>query len=466
MYEMNINCKKQRKVLIIAYYFPPALTGGVFRPLKFVKYLNKFAWQPVVLTAKKIPFVDYDFELLNELPSAVHVYRAPFLSPTTCARNLKNAYRSISTFSLLKLHSKYKINDDDKASHSRPCLENTSTFAKLLNTMLIPDAQLLWLPIAFLKAFYLIKRHSISMIMTTSPPNSSHVLGFILKKITRVKWIADFRDPWFSNLSGKSRSMFLAKQRLKVEKSLLKKILLLADSIINIGFGESNELKKSFPEISETKYFVITNGYDTDDFRDTFSKELSKDSFRLCHLGYLYQDSAEDFFPAINDILTEDQTIKDNLEIRFVGRIDPKYKNLIEKSDFTTTYRLYGQLPHHEALKIVLESDVLLVFLGGTLFNESEIPGKLFEYIATKKPIIAIAPKKGDTAQILKKCGLGIIIEPGQTDDYKHAIKDLYDKKMNNEIKTHVNEDFLLKFDRKQLTKRLADIMTEVIKIK
>jgi len=456
--------KKAKRVLIIAFYFPPTLTGGVFRPLKFTKYLDNFAWQPIVLTAKHLSFLYHDPELLNEISDVVRVSCAPFLSPTILARRIKKVCRACFGLRSLKSRRTTRMNINTPPIHQTNNSDTTPVLARLINSILIPEAQVLWLPFALIRALYLIRRYSISVILTTSPPNSSHLLGPILKKISQVKWIADFRDPWFGNSLEQFRSMFLPNQRLKVEKFLLKTTLSSADAIVNIGYGESNDLQRCFPDVNKNKFHVIHNGYDPEDFPQKTFNQSRNSTLTLCHLGYLYKGSADEFFNTITDLLTEEYEMRNHLKIQFIGQIDQTYESLIYRSDFRTTFKLYGQLPHSEALKVLLECDVLLVFLCG--FGKSEIPGKIFEYLATKKPVLALAPKTGDTAQILLESGLGIIVEPGQSEQLKHVLRDLYNRKLTNGITIHVNEDFLAKFDRKHLTKQLADIMGKITETK
>jgi hypothetical protein len=450
-------------VLLIAFYFPPILSGGVFRPLKYSKYLHEFGWQAIVLTAKGPSFIDYDYNLLNEVDDNVKIYRSLFVSIRIIIKKLKNIF-------ILKIKStknRKKNNVFDIHNLSKNALQNNNRkqviLLKILKTFLFPDGKIFWLPLALINSLYLIYKYSIPVIWTTSPPNTSHLVGYILKKVTRVKWIIDFRDPWFKKDEFNKDSIYLVKSRLRLEKMLLRKILKNADNIINIGYGESHDLMKLFPKINQNKFKVIHNGYDIDDFKHQQEIKDKYEKLTLCHLGYLYSESANDFFEAIDEIIMENYGKANYLKIKFVGQIDPTYKKKIESCKLKGMYELSGQVQHSTAIKEIISSDILLVFLGGEKFYKSEIPGKIFEYVAAEKLILAIAKEEGETAEILIKSGLGIIVEPKKSEKIKKIIKNLINKKFNQKLTVQPNRKYIRKFDRRYLTEKFAKILDELI---
>lgn len=455
-----------KKLLIIAFYFPPVLTGGVFRPLKFVKYLNNFGWEPIVLSASKLPFVDYDPDLLNEIPKNVMLHSVPFFSFSLLIKKIKQSFSILSKTTQVKPD----LNSVRKKYHRGNTFNNIFSWIKKrlvklgynIMFLFIPDQQILWLPLALLKAFLLIKRYRISIILTTSPPNSSHLLGLILKKITGIKWVVDFRDPWFSHWIALDKDAFFYSSRYKTEKWLEKIVVRSADQIITVSEGDRFSLQQMFPKISKNKFYVITNGYDQEDFASLDTQPILNSKFVVSHLGYLYQQTADDFFDAVESLLVENDELRKNMEIRFIGHIDESYKKRINKSNFYNNFRLVGQLKHIDGLQNIIHSDVLLVLLGGNLFDKGEIPGKIFEYMASNKVILAITPKDGDTAKILIESGLGMIVEPGDSESIKQILNQLYHEKVENGQTKKLNKDFLRRFERRNLAKELTYLLDEV----
>jgi glycosyltransferase involved in cell wall biosynthesis len=406
----------------------------------------------------KLSFLDQDNHLLSEIPAKIRVYRVPFFSPRQLYRKIKKLLRLRSGNDLASRPPLVMTSN----SNSRYSLIK-STITKLVNTLILPDIQVLWLPLALIKSLYLIKRHSIPIIFTTSPPNSTHLIGLILKKIARVHWVADFRDPWFSVWSELRDAILLPNYRKKVEELMERMVVDSADRIVSVSEGDRLDLRKKFPHINRSKFHVITNGYDPEDFSSLGTQPFLNSKFVVSHLGYLYGETADEFFAAVESVLEESEELKRNMEIRFVGRIDERYTEIISNSSFSENFCSVGQLKHKDALQNIIYSDVLLVLLGGTRFGEGEIPGKIFEYIASNKVILAITQKDGDTAKILIESGLGVIVEPGDSNSIMQILKKLYREKCERRLTREVNSDFLKQFERRTLTRKLSYILDEVL---
>ena len=419
-----------------------------------------------MLSAGKLPFVDYDKDLLNEIPRDIKIHSVPFFSLSGLRKRIKHRFPRLHNSSELES----ELSSVSRQYHRRSPLnilhwikKRLARFASNAIFLLVPDQAILWLPLAIVKAFWLIKYHGISIILTTSPPNSSHLLGLIIKKIANVKWVADFRDPWFGPWFAIDESNIFYNHRFKIEKWMEKIVISSADRIITVSKGDRINLEKIFLKIGRSKFHVITNGYDQDDFTSVDYRPISNSKFVLTHMGYLYEQSADDFFDAVESLLDENDELKKNIEIRFVGHISESYKKRITKSSFASNFSLVGQLKHRDALQNIMYSDALLVLLGGNFFHKAEIPGKIFEYLASNKIILAITQKDGDTAKILIESGLGVIVEPGDSNSIIQILKKLYREKCERRLTREVNSDFLKQFERKTLTRKLSYILDEVL---
>ena len=207
-----------KEVLIISYYFPPLGMGGVQRPAKWAKYLPEFGWKPVVITVKDIVYYAYDYSILREIEE-VPVFRTESLDP-------------------LRVSKWFRVDKNNENSGSRSKKFGV-LFRKFLNYWFIPDIRILWVPFVVIKAYKILKydKH-IKAVITTSPPNSVHVAGYILKKIFGVPWIADLRDDWLFEIETRSLTVF----HKRVNRWILRKTLKFADGIVTVSAGIAERL--------------------------------------------------------------------------------------------------------------------------------------------------------------------------------------------------------------------------------
>jgi glycosyltransferase involved in cell wall biosynthesis len=367
------------KVLIITYYWPPSGGAGVQRWFKFAKYLPEFGWEPVVLTINP-DYAAYpvtDSSLTYELPSGLEVHKT----------------KATDFFALYK-KDKSKIPTAGFASN----LDN-SFKGKLLRftrgNFFIPDPRKGWNRFAFVKACELIESSGIEHIVTTSPPHSTQLIGLKLKrKYPHIKWIADLRDPWtdiyYYDLFYPT---FISRA---IDRSYEKNVLLKSDAIITVG----NNLAKAFidkqNEIRD-KIHVISNGYDEEDFREPFPGKPER--FTITYVGTL-----SEAYP-IENVLKALSGIKQDFLLRFAGKIPADIRTDIETILGTEKTEFIPYSPHSEAVRLMKTSSILLLIIPISKQSNVITTGKVFEYIASRKPVLYIGPEDGDAAVILRNCG-------------------------------------------------------------
>lgn len=373
------------KVLIVSYYWPPSGGAGVQRWLKFSKYLPEFGWEPVILTVDPAdaayPVTDYS--LINDLPASIKVH-------TTSATNYFSIYKK----------DKSKIPSAGFANN----IDNTFK-GKLLRfirgNFFIPDPRIGWNKHALIKACELIETEGIRHIITTSPPHSTQLIGLKIKKrYPEIRWVADLRDPWTDIYYYKQFYPTLISKSidLKFEKEVLKK----ADRIITVG----NSLKILFSSKMngiEKKIEVITNGYDAEDFKEI--QIASPSRFTITYVGTL-----SGIYP-LEGFLNALYTFKEkgnDFTLRFIGTVSPEQKEIIRLKTGDSFLEFIPYVDHSEAVKFMLGTTVLLLIIPDHQSNRSIITGKLFEYIASMKPILCVGPSDGDAAEILKESGHGM----------------------------------------------------------
>ena len=407
-----------KKVLIVAYHYPPLGGGGVFRTLKFTKYLPKFGYQPYVLTVKNPMYGTKDPTLLKEIPPEVKIFRT-----------FSFEHRILRAPRLLKISLKW---------------------------FYIPDENIGWLPFAVPAGTKIIKKENIDLIYATSPLWTSLLIGFLLKKKTKKPLVIDFRDPWTDN----PFTEYPTKIHESIEIKMEEKILTHSDYIITAGDLIKNSLIKRLPFVKQ-KIEAITNGFDPDDFKNLkIRKQTNK--FRIIHVGSIYGLlTAKSFLLALKELTEEKTNLREKIEIIFVGNYGKETSILVKKFGLEDIVKLIGYVPHKKCLELMLNSQALLLLITveGPR-GEGILTGKLFEYLASRKPIIAIAPENGAAANIIKSLKAGTVISPWNTLLIKNTIFEFYEQWKEGKLSRITSN--ITKYDRRFLTQRLTQIFEKV----
>ena len=418
------------KVLIITYYWPPSGGAGVQRWLKFSKYLPESGWEPIILTVdpEYAAYPVTDFSLKGDLPPSVKVY-------STQATNYFRIYKKDKS----RIPSAGFANSIDNTFKGKMLRFVRGNF-------FLPDPRRGWNRYAIKKACELIESEGIRNVITTSPPHSTQLIGLkIKKKYPGIKWIADLRDPWTDIYYYEQFYPTIISKAidLRFEKNVLRK----TDRIITIGSSLKNIFSSKVPGITG-KIDVITNGYDDDDFNNV--KPSSPDIFTISYTGTL-----SDTYP-INGFLNALRNFKVTdkpLILRFIGTVSLKQKELILSKTKDLNVEFISYVDHTTVVKYMLETSVLLLIIPDHQSSRSIITGKIFEYIASEKPVICLGPLDGDAAEILKETGHGITFEYN-------------DSKGISEYLTTLNTDNLIKgktsskdYSRTELTKKVVSIL-------
>jgi glycosyltransferase involved in cell wall biosynthesis len=411
-----------KKVLVIAYHYPPLGGGGVFRTLKFTKYLPRFGFKPYVLTVKNSIYPTRDPTLLSEIPREVRI---------------------IETFSLE--HKLFKM-----------------PFSALKTTpkwVFIPDINIGWLPFAVCRGEQIIKKEGIDVIYATAPIYTSLLIGCLLKRKTGKPLVLDFRDPWTQNVFIK----YPTRLHKKIEEKMENLVLRTADYIITTTEPMSLKLIEKYPFI-KGKCATITNGFDSEDF-EGLTISTHREKFTITYTGYLYGlRSGRYFLIALKELVKEKKKIEEKIQVLFAGPPSKQVADLVKELELQNVVKLLGYVPHQETLKLMLNADALLLIIAPEETSNEKtgplmIPGKVFEYLGAKRPILALIPY-GVAADLIRSTKAGIIIPPKDVNSIKQAIFKLFqDWKRGGlgNIQSDVSE-----YDRKVLTEKLAQVFGQV----
>ena len=414
--------------------------GGTQRAAKFVKYLPKFGWEPVVVTVKDVHYYAHDDSLLSEIET-IPIYRTESLDP-------------------LRLIARFK--KTTKSSFQKPGTTQTKNILNTINEIIggwffIPDSKIFWLPFAIKTAFRLIRQKKIKVIYTTSPPQSVHIAGLILRLITPVKWVADFRDDWTGGESQSCPTVFHYIINRFLEKLVLKK----ADVVVGMCDHLTDVLKEKGGAI-KNKFTTIMNGYDRDDFNFVQNLPLNN-KFTITHCGSISRVSnPEPFLAAIKLLFEEFQELKEQLCIKFIGiDIYGHLKQLVEKYQLTDFIEPIQYLPHHQALEQIMKSHLLFITIIKKT-DEEIITGKIFEYLAAGKPILLISTD-GFVANTIRNLQCGKTINNHDVEGIKNAIYSYINRYQKGNMRFYKPLS-VPQFDRENLTKKLAYVFKVLTK--
>jgi len=422
-----------KKVLIITYYWPPAGGSGVQRWLKFTKYLPKYDWKPIIYTPENPYFEVKDEALLSDIHSDVEVWKTPIWEPYTL---------------------KDKLFGKGSESQSAGVISNKKTLKnKVLNwlrgNIFIPDPKVYWVKPSIKILLKKIKKEGIKYIITTGPPHSMHLIALGLKKeMPSLKWIADFRDPWSEldlldefHLSNNSR---------KKHKNLEKEVLQTADLTLTVSETWVKDLKK----LGGSRVELITNGYDAADFE---LKTKTNDKFIIGHYGLLnHLRNPKNLWKALANLCDENTEFNDKLEIHLSGNIDVEVLGEIESyTQLINKVKQLGYITHNQVLDQYNEADLLLLLLFNSKSGVGNYPGKIFEYFAAQKPILAFGPDRSDTQSLIS------VSQAGSYFTYE-------EQNIKNEIlnffygRSKIFSSNISRFSRDKLAFELSDLLNKL----
>jgi len=425
-----------KKVLIVTYYWPPAGGPGVQRWLKFAEYLPEFGIEPIVYTPENPSYPMTDNSFLDKLPKGLKVIKTRIWEP----------YRLAEFFN--PKSKEYKAGRFEK-KEKQSILSRLSVYIR--GNFFIPDARKFWVKpsVKFLSNY--LKENQVDVLITTGPPHSMHLIGLELKnEYPNLKWVADFRDPW-TQISYHSE-LKLTNHSKKKHKELERAVIKTADCVLATSFSDA----ENYSLIGADKTEVITNGYESNDFK--IEKKIQNQKFRISYSGNL--ESARnpvEFWKALKDMTDQNHEFKNQLEINFYGILSAEVEESIAENGLSKYLKKFGYVNHQSAVEGIVNSELLLL----TNFSDSKskgiIPGKLFEYLAARNPVIAIGPADGDVSRILYQTSAGKYFEHSDKEGMKAYVLEVYDEFRFGHTETELKS--IEQFSRIEITKKLAAVL-------
>lgn len=426
-----------KRVLIITYYWPPAAGAGVFRWLKFVKYLPSFGWEPVVFTPQNPESPFFDEQLLNDVPQDIEVLKQPIWEPY-------NIYRLLTG----KKNERISVGLVNKGKKKDGFLRKL--FMALRGNLLIPDPKVFWVNPSVKYLTNYLKPNPVDAVITTGPPHSMHLIGLKLHQKLNVKWIADFRDPW-TNIDFYKElklSWFANRKHHRLESKVVQN----ADVTLSI----SDQMTSEFLSLNPKQAVTITNGFDQDDLSS--STIVLDRKFSITHVGTLNNArNPECLWQVLAKLSSENPEFKSNLLIRLVGPVDYSVRQSIESLGLNENVETIDHLSHQEAIAVQQKSQILLLVVNNAPNSLGIIPGKFFEYLSTSRVVLAIGPTNGNLSKIIDETSCGIMLNYDDYNGLYAAVCKYYQQFCTNSL--NVNSSAIQQYSRKNLTQKLVNLM-------
>lgn len=450
----------KKNILVIAYFFPPLGGSGVQRTLKYVKYLNKFGYTPIVATVENGHNFSHDYNMLKEIPEEVRIYRSNSGEKLWLRKIIE---KTENTLKKLRSNKPKELNVTNVPSEVNDIETKQNIKEKLFRyleyNIYIPDSKIRWYKHA-VKSIKnkVLKENEINMIYSTSYPYTDHLIGLEIKKTTGLKWVADFRDPWVGNEFIYDR---YDNKRKEKEKNLEREVVKYADLIINVTEQYTEMYKKRYSEYAE-KFVTITNGFDKMDLEDT--TEIEEEKFVIRYTGMLTNGfSIKPLISALEELSEEDNQFSEDLKFEFTGLVIEEQLNIIKKSKIIDKININGYVEHKKAVELMKSANINLVILPNNENSKNIYTGKIFDCMLVQKPILGIMPTEGIAAEAINENDIGKAFEYNDINGIKEYIKDVYSKhKLGVSINTNAIEK-CYQFDREYLTAKLAKYFDELM---
>ena len=427
-----------QKVLIITYYWPPAGGPGVQRWLKFVKYLPDFGIQPIVYVPENPTYPIMDEGLISEVSNKAIILKKKIFEPY--------GFASIFSKNKTKKISSGIIPNQRKQSFTE------KLFLWIRGNVFIPDARVYWVKpsVKYLEKY--IEENQIDTIVTSGPPHSLHLIGMDLKEKTNVKWFADFRDPWTT--IGYHNKLKLGNSASRKHKNLESKVLNSADVIL----VTSATTKKEFEALTTKPIEVITNGFDV----EKIEKQTLDEKFSLAHIGsFLSERNPRILWKCLKELIKENADFKKDFELKLIGAVSQEVLDAITEFKLDKYLNNLGYVSHKMAVEQQRKSQVLLLVEIDSEETKSIIPGKLFEYMVSERPIIGIGPEGSDFAEIIQNTNTGVFVKYDEIKKLKSSILSYYEEYKTGKLKS--NAIGLQYYSRKNLTEKLSKLLKSQI---
>ena len=435
-----------KRVLIITYYWPPSGGSGVQRWLKMSKYLPENGWQPVIYTTENAEYPIVDLSLEKDVSPEAEVIRRPINEP----------YTFYKKFLGIKKDETVKMGFIQEKEKKKSWKSELSLWIR--GNLFIPDARCGWVKpsVKYLKNY--LKEHPVDAIISTGPPHSMHLIALKLKEATGLPWVADFRDPWTEiDYYG---DLHLTRRSDRKHHQLEHEVLTKADKVVTVAPDWARRLERLGAQDAATIY----NGFDSTDC--TPAPVLHNGKFTITYLGVLSKiQNPELLWQAMSELCQEDANFSKDLKINMIGQIDSTVVTSLSEAGLSDHVSFSSYIPHDQVSEVHRNSTLLLLLLMPDSEPRAKglLTGKLFEYLASGRPILCIGPEDGDAANILTETHAGTTVGFDNKEKMKAVVAGLYKNYLDNGLPSNTDAS-VARYSRQTLAGNYATLLDELTK--
>ena len=432
-----------KKLIMLAYHFPPLTTSGMYRSLQFARYLPRHRWAPTIVTVRPDSIAapgTLDGAPLRDLPDGTRIERTRAFEPLQTALSFRDRFSSRNG------------SERHPEMNGTSGMERAADWRDWISDMLsLPDRQAGWIPIAASRALSLIREYGADGIYSSSPPASAHVAALVAARLSGLPWIADFRDPWISNrFTPVRKTRFLD----PVDRWLEKAVIARADRVVVNTEELCDDFRSRYADRADI-FVTITNGFDPEEKIPPSPEEKGK-PFTITHTGTLYgRRDPTPILIAVENMIRRGSVREEEISLRFIGSVagEERWSDLLTGGPLSRVVRFEPKIPRNEAIRSLAQSDLLLLIQTGT---ELQVPRKLYEYVAVGNPILALVTE-GATENMIRRESLGWIVHPDRTGEIEKVLEEAIAGK---EAPSPRNRE---RFDFRRLTGDLVRELEEVV---
>jgi glycosyltransferase involved in cell wall biosynthesis len=435
------------KVLIVAYYFPPSGGPGVQRVLKYVQYLREFGWEPVVLTVNDGNFPARDESLLKEIPTGVRVIRTDIFEPYDLYRKLTGKEKGTAI----------DVNTIHREGTKLSPQERIAEFIRA--THFLPDARIGWFNTPVRAGLAAIREEGISAIYSSSPPYTCSLIARALKRKSGLPWIAGFRDPWTGFITTPKRWAIPAAIDRKLEHAVFRE----ADAVEVAWVGIMKDVLRKYPGIPESKFHHLPNGFDSADFPEVSEEARTDNRFTVTYAGSMYgRRNPDAFLRAVEGLAARGEVDPARIRLRFIGRFGEEVLAMFRNSDLRNAIEVVGYMPHGESIRQLLLADALLLVVDECDESDEVVPGKVYEYIGSRRPVLAVAPEQSAIADLIRETRGGYVAHQSNVGGIAAAFRTLYRDHISGSQSLVPDELAINRYERRNITGELARLLDSV----
>jgi hypothetical protein len=443
--------QEKKYVLFITYYFPPAGGPGVQRVLKFLKYLREFGWTPIALVPEGAEYPARDESLLKELPDDLIIHRAPIFEPYDLYRKFTGKQKGVSL----------DVNVIKEEGAKLSMSERMAEFVRA--TIFIPDARIGWLLNAVREGRQILREYPVRAIYSSSPPYTPALVARRLHRLSKIPWVAGFRDPWTGFHNTPDRWALPRAIDRSLERSVFKEA-----NLVEVAWkGIANDALKKYPELSREKFIHIPNGFDSADFPEPDIRKRAErphnEKCTITYSGSLYGPrNPLSFLKAVELLIERREIDPEKMKLRFMGRFGAEIHEMLERLAIRSMIEKIDYVPHARAVELLLDSDALLLIVDEVPSVAEIVPGKVYEYLGAMRPLIAIAPPEGAIGDLLRETHAGEAVRQSDIEGQARLIKAIYNDWLQHRSVFAMQPEIISQYERREATRTLAGLFDQI----